>query len=96
MLTPTKVRPSPDAKTNGVDGAPPPPPPESLIIKSCEVATTVPVTLPVLIRTLNDSVSPAVTTSDASAKPIVAAPPETLNEPDITLSSKSLAWISER
>ena len=49
MLTPVNVRPSPDAKTNGVDGVPPPPPPlESEIRKSCEVAITVPVMLPVL------------------------------------------------
>ena len=60
MLTPVNVRPSPDAKTNGVAGPPPPPPLlESEIRKSCEVATTVPVVLPVLILNMNDSVSPA-------------------------------------
>ena len=58
MSTPTKVKPFPDAKTNGEAGVPPPPPPplESLIRKSCEVATTVPVVEPVLILTLKDSV----------------------------------------
>ena len=34
MLTPTNVSPSPDAKTNGVDGAPPPPPPPPLVGES--------------------------------------------------------------
>ena len=92
MLTPVNVRPSPDAKTNGVDGVPPPPPPlESEITKSCEVAITVPVVLPDLILTLNDSVSLAATTSAAIVKLSVAAPPVTVNEPVNEFDVKSLA-----
>ena len=91
MLTPVNVRPSPDAKTKGADGVPPPPPLESEIRKSCEVATTVPVILPVLILTQNDSVSLAPTTSAEIAKLSVAAPPETVNEPVNEFDVKSPA-----